>query len=130
MTEVADFITLEAVRIIFMGNVADTSPGILEHLARRSTDVDDPVSIAAVVCPAARGGRRDAVSFRIKRLIGRSLDNVAARRVPGPVKSAAEAQGGIHRELQRLAHRVRAPIWFPTSVNDAELCDRVRTDLA
>jgi len=114
------------VRIVFMGNVADFTPGILDPLAQRSADPDDPISIAAVVCPAARTGRRESASFRAKRLLGGTLDRVADRSVPEHLRSAVVVGGGVHSNLQRLANRAGAPVWWPRSVNDAELCDQVR----
>lgn len=113
-------------RVVFLGNVAGYTPGVLEPLAQRSADPDDPVSLAAIVCPSERTGHRRSLAFSSKRALGHALDRIADREVPQRVKSAASAGSGVHRELQRLAHRARAPMWWPRSLNDEELCERVR----
>jgi methionyl-tRNA formyltransferase len=113
------------VRIVFLGNVADYSPGFLEALVRRAEDPDDPVSIEAVICPAARPGRRADLTFSAKRRLGDAFDRIAGLPVPDAIRERATEGGGVHRRLQRLAHRGDAPIWWPTTLREPGLDDLV-----
>ncbi len=113
-------------RIVFLGNVADYSTRFLEALATRSADPADPVSVVGVVCPAVRPGRFGDLTFDAKRRFGDVLDRLSARPWPAGVGGRiARAGGGVHRQLQKHAHRCGAPVWWPESTDDTDFREQI-----
>jgi methionyl-tRNA formyltransferase len=108
-------------RVVFVGNTLDYSPGFMAALAQRSLEPSDPVTLAAIVCPMRFASKAEALWFSTKRRIGSAVE-----RFPAPLKNRARGmtQGGWSR-VQRLAETAGVPLYWPNSINDAPTYQKI-----
>jgi methionyl-tRNA formyltransferase len=114
-------------RVVFLGNTLDYSPGFLEALAARSADPSDPVELLAVVCPQRFETPRSAALFKAKRRVGNVLEQFPGRWLPGRVNQRVSALAGRWQRMHSLAQKAGARILWPSSPADKEACRFVRS---
>jgi len=115
-----------AVRVIFIGNIGGYSQRFLAPLAARSADPADPVSVVAVICPVALDTRSAALSFAIKRRLGKALQRVLKRLTPKLVGAFFDDKtDGLWYQMQKLAHDAGAIVLWPQKLAEPGVVDQV-----
>jgi methionyl-tRNA formyltransferase len=114
-------VTVEPVRVVFIGNSAGYSEHFLAALAARSADPADPLALVAVVCPQHYASARAKAVFGAKRSIGSVLERAPAQLA----RLTASRRAGPWDKIQHLSALAGATMLWPRAETDPDVLDAI-----